>query len=291
MSSAAVGDRDGKQYPQFQRYPRQQRPPRRRRPCDHRGPVEHGRPDDRETRPPATRTLRAARDRVDHQGQLHVPGIARCGPAMAVRRLRYELPGGRVRLPARAHQHGRPAHPALDRGPGPSIGWAPIPVPRTRGPLFGNIFTLARTGTDRASAPMYYCTGAKYNMNPPRAASADARSARPTSIRSAARTLRARGRSLRAKAYPNSTRHFERLQWLEQRRHHCGGKRRVHDGARRAAPAAAVVAGTAGASPLSRHNLGVPTLPCRSSLTWRRPAVRRVTRPPSVRWRRESPRR
>ena len=66
-----------------------QRPPRHQRPLASTNglataerPVEHGRPDDdrRGAQPGRVpRTLRAARDRVDHQGQLHVPGTARPG--------------------------------------------------------------------------------------------------------------------------------------------------------------------------------------------------------------------
>jgi len=50
----------------------------------------------------------------------------------------------------------------------PVVGWGQDPdFPNQEGAFFGNVFMNGAHGTDPAKAPMYYCTGAKYNFNPP----------------------------------------------------------------------------------------------------------------------------
>jgi hypothetical protein len=50
----------------------------------------------------------------------------------------------------------------------PSIGWGQDPeFPNHEGSFFGNVFLLGAHGSDPAKAPMYYCTGPKYNVNAP----------------------------------------------------------------------------------------------------------------------------
>jgi hypothetical protein len=50
----------------------------------------------------------------------------------------------------------------------PAVGWGQDPeFPNHEGSYFGNIFTLGAHGTDPAKAPMYYCTGPKYNVSAP----------------------------------------------------------------------------------------------------------------------------
>jgi hypothetical protein len=50
----------------------------------------------------------------------------------------------------------------------PSVGWGQDPeFPNHEGSFFGNVFMMGAHGTDPAKAPMYYCTGPKYNVNAP----------------------------------------------------------------------------------------------------------------------------
>jgi len=50
----------------------------------------------------------------------------------------------------------------------PVVGWGQDPnYPNQEAAFFGNMFTLGAHGTDPTQVPMYYCTGAKYNVNPP----------------------------------------------------------------------------------------------------------------------------
>ena len=49
-----------------------------------------------------------------------------------------------------------------------AVGWGQDPeFPNQEGSFFGNVFMLGAHGTDPTKAPMYYCTGAKYNVNAP----------------------------------------------------------------------------------------------------------------------------
>jgi hypothetical protein len=49
-----------------------------------------------------------------------------------------------------------------------AVGWGQDPeFPNQEGAFFGNIFLDGAHGTDPTKAPMYYCAGAKYNINPP----------------------------------------------------------------------------------------------------------------------------
>ena len=49
-----------------------------------------------------------------------------------------------------------------------AVGWGQDPeFPNQEGSFFGNVFMMGAHGTDPAKAPMYYCTGAKYNVNAP----------------------------------------------------------------------------------------------------------------------------
>jgi hypothetical protein len=49
-----------------------------------------------------------------------------------------------------------------------SIGWGQDPeFPNQEGAFFGNVFNLGAHGTDPNTLAAFYCTGAKYNMNPP----------------------------------------------------------------------------------------------------------------------------
>jgi hypothetical protein len=50
----------------------------------------------------------------------------------------------------------------------PAVGWGPDPeFPNHEGSYFGNVFLLGAHGTDPTKAPMFYCTGPKYNVNAP----------------------------------------------------------------------------------------------------------------------------
>lgn len=50
----------------------------------------------------------------------------------------------------------------------PNVGWGQDPeFPNHEGSFFGNVFMLGAHGTDPTKAPMYYCTGPKYNVNAP----------------------------------------------------------------------------------------------------------------------------
>jgi hypothetical protein len=49
-----------------------------------------------------------------------------------------------------------------------AVGWGQnVEFPNQEGAFFGNVFTLGAHGTDPKKAPAYYCTGSKYNVNPP----------------------------------------------------------------------------------------------------------------------------
>ena len=49
-----------------------------------------------------------------------------------------------------------------------AVGWGQDPeFPNQEGSFFGNVFMMGAHGTDPTKAPMYYCTGPKYNVNPP----------------------------------------------------------------------------------------------------------------------------
>jgi hypothetical protein len=49
-----------------------------------------------------------------------------------------------------------------------AVGWGQDPnYPNQEAAFFGNVFTPGAHGTDQTKLPMYYCTGAKYNVNPP----------------------------------------------------------------------------------------------------------------------------
>jgi hypothetical protein len=53
-------------------------------------------------------------------------------------------------------------------GNDPVVGWGQDPnYPNQEGAFFGNVFMMGAHGTDQTKAPMYYCMGAKYNVNPP----------------------------------------------------------------------------------------------------------------------------
>jgi hypothetical protein len=48
-----------------------------------------------------------------------------------------------------------------------SVGWGQDPeFPNQEGAFFGNVFMPGAHGTDPNIEPAYYCTGAKYNVNP-----------------------------------------------------------------------------------------------------------------------------
>jgi len=48
------------------------------------------------------------------------------------------------------------------------IGWGQDPeFPNMEGAFFGNVFNLGAHGTDPSTLAAFYCTGAKYNINPP----------------------------------------------------------------------------------------------------------------------------
>lgn len=50
----------------------------------------------------------------------------------------------------------------------PAVGWGQDPeFPNQEGAFFGNLFVPGAHGTDPTKEPMYYCTGAKYNVNAP----------------------------------------------------------------------------------------------------------------------------
>src|SRR4051794_25791374 len=50
----------------------------------------------------------------------------------------------------------------------PAVGWGQDPeFPNQEAAFFGNVFMQGAHGTDPAKAPMYYCTGPKYALNPP----------------------------------------------------------------------------------------------------------------------------
>ena len=49
-----------------------------------------------------------------------------------------------------------------------AVGWGQDPeFPNMEGAFFGNVFVDGAHGTDPNKAPMYYCTGPKWNVNPP----------------------------------------------------------------------------------------------------------------------------
>ena len=49
-----------------------------------------------------------------------------------------------------------------------ATGWGQDPnYPNQEAAFFGNVFVNGAHGTDPTKPPMYYCTGAKYNVNPP----------------------------------------------------------------------------------------------------------------------------
>jgi hypothetical protein len=50
----------------------------------------------------------------------------------------------------------------------PVVGWGQDPnYPNQEAAFFGNVFQYGAHGTDPSTVPQYYCTGAKYNVNPP----------------------------------------------------------------------------------------------------------------------------
>jgi hypothetical protein len=49
-----------------------------------------------------------------------------------------------------------------------AVGWGQDPeFPNQEASFFGNVFMRGAHGTDPTKVPMYYCTGAKWNVSPP----------------------------------------------------------------------------------------------------------------------------
>ena len=113
----------------------------------------------------------------------------------------------------------------------PSVGWGQDPeFPNQEGAFFGNVFTLGAHGTDPTKVPMYYCTGAKYNVNPPQGrvgVDADEPALRQ-SVRQHLRRVPG-PTPLRRRRLPEPDRRLQGLQRLEQRRHRLAAEHRRHD--------------------------------------------------------------
>ena len=144
-------------------------------------------------------------------------------PRSGRRRLRHELPGGRLGLLARARQHRRHAHPAVDRRPAhrPSAGGR-IPSSRTRrGRSSATCSRSARTAPTRPRRRVLLHGRRSTTSTAP---GPRRRDAGDPALRQPVRQhlrFRARGRhAARTRAdYPNRQPWLQGLQRLEQRRH------------------------------------------------------------------------
>ena len=113
----------------------------------------------------------------------------------------------------------------------PASAGGRIPSSRTRrAAFFGNVFTLGAHGTDPTKMPMYYCTGAKYNVNPPQGRVGWAQTS-PPYVNAFGSTYAScsGGVTLRRRGLPEQDRRLQGLQRLEQRRHRLAAEHRVHD--------------------------------------------------------------